>query len=77
MSQASMRDVRPRAQTALGSSPVMELRELRVDQENSTLLISGSVSSFYHKQLAQEMVRTVCLQCKEVEIELVNSIHVR
>ena len=74
MSQASVRDVRPRAQNALANSPIFELRDLRVDQEDTTLLLSGSVSSFYHKQLAQEVVRAVC---EDPEIEVVNSVRVR
>jgi len=77
MSQVSIRDVRPRAQIALASSPIFELRDLRVDQEEATLLISGCVSSFYHKQLAQEVVRAVCKECNELDIEVVNSIRVR
>lgn len=75
MAHLSARDVQPRAQIALANSPILELRDLRVDRENTTLLISGTVSSFYHKQLAQEVVRAVCRECKD--IELVNSIRVR
>jgi hypothetical protein len=74
MGEASTRDVQPRAQTALAASPIHELRNLRVEQVNGALLIRGVVSSFYHKQLAQEVVRAVC---QEIEIELVNSVRVR
>jgi hypothetical protein len=56
----STNDVQPRAQTALAGSPILELRDLQVVQCDGALLISGSVSSFYHKQLAQEVVRSVC-----------------
>lgn len=77
MSEVSVQDVRPKAQTALASSPIFELRDLRVDERNRTLLISGSVSSFYHKQLAQEVVRAVCRECTDFDIQLVNSIRVR
>jgi len=66
------KDVQPVAQKALAGSPVYALRELRVDHEGETLLIRGSVSSFYHKQLAQEVVRHAA-----EGIEVVNSIHVR
>jgi osmotically-inducible protein OsmY len=72
MSEVSSRDVRPRAQTALANSPIHELRQLQVEQQNGALLIRGVVSSFYHKQLAQEVVREVCR-----EIELINSVQVR
>ena len=72
MGEASARDVRPEAQKALADSPIHELRNLRIEQVNGTLLIEGVVSSFYHKQLAQEVVRAVCR-----EIELVNSVRVR
>ena len=64
-------DVQPRAQTALADSPIYELRDLQVEQRDGILMISGSVSSFYHKQLAQEVVRSVC-----EGIEVHNSIHV-
>jgi hypothetical protein len=63
-----------RAQTALGNSPVCELRDLRVENRDGALVISGAVSSFYHKQLAQEVVRAVCKDC---EVELINLIRVR
>jgi len=66
--------LQPRAQTALGNSPVCELRDLRVDKREGALVISGAVSSFYHKQLAQEVVRAVCKDC---QVELVNLIRVR
>ena len=71
MVEAFAKEVQPRAQKALAASPIYALRELRVDQTGDTLLISGLVSSFYHKQLAQEVVRAVA-----EGIEVVNSIHV-
>jgi hypothetical protein len=52
--------VRSRAETALANSPFYELRALRVAQRSDGLVLLGSVSSFYHKQLAQEAVRSVC-----------------
>lgn len=60
MPSISLKDVQPRAQMALSSSPIYELRDLQVEQREGTLLISGAVSSYYHKQLAQEVVRSVC-----------------
>ena len=66
------KDVQSRAQTALAASPVYALRDLQVEQQGECLLIRGQVSSFYHKQLAQEVVR----QAAE-GIEVVNSIQVR
>ena len=68
----SINDVRPRAQTALAGSPIYELRDLQVEQHEGALLISGVVTSFYHKQLAQEVVRSVCQG-----FEVNNSINVR
>lgn len=64
-------DVQPRAQAALANSPFYELRELQVECRDDALLISGCVTSFYHKQLAQEVVRSVC-----ADREVVNSISV-
>jgi hypothetical protein len=45
------------ARAALAASPVFALRELDVDMAGERLIISGSVNCFYHKQLAQEVVR--------------------
>jgi hypothetical protein len=64
-------DIQRRAQRALTSSPIYALRELRVEQTGEVLVLSGLVSSYYHKQLAQEVVRAVA-----EGIEVVNSIHV-
>lgn len=62
-------EVQPRAQVALSNSPFYELRKLQVEQRRDELLISGCVSSFYHKQLAQEVVRSV-----SADIKVINSI---
>jgi hypothetical protein len=71
MAVLSTNDVQPRAQAALAASPFFELRELQVQPQDGALLISGTVSSFYHKQLAQEVVRSVC-----TDIEVINTIRV-
>jgi hypothetical protein len=55
-------DVRRRAQAALAESPIYDLRGLRVEPFEEGLLISGRVTSFYHKQLAQEVVRGIAPQ---------------
>ncbi len=73
MGRVSLEDIRPRAQMALEKSPVHELRLLHVEACAQGLMISGSVSSFYHKQLAQEAVRAIC---EGIDIDLVNSIRV-
>jgi hypothetical protein len=52
--------MQPRATAALAESPFDELRHLEVEQHDDALYISGTVSSFYHKQLAQEVIRSVC-----------------
>jgi len=72
MSVTAVQEVETRAKHALRNSPFYELRGLDVEPAEGRLLISGSVSSFYYKQLAQEVVRAVCR-----EVEVVNSIHVR
>jgi osmotically-inducible protein OsmY len=72
MSELTASGVWPRAKSALAFSSVHALRELKVEQVNGALLISGSVSSFYHKQLAQEAVRVVA-----GSVEVVNSVYVQ
>jgi len=49
-----------RARSALANCPIHEIRELRVLDRNGMLVMEGRVSSFYHKQLAQEVVLSVC-----------------
>ena len=71
MTETLIDEVQPRAQAALTNSPFYELRELQVNQCDGALQITGCVSSFYHKQLAQEVVRSVCNG-----IEVTNVIHV-
>lgn len=73
MVEVAAREVQPRAQRALQNSPISELRDLRVEQERGTIFLSGSVSSFYHKQLAQELLRALC---HDNRVELINAIHV-
>jgi len=70
--QQSFEQLQPRAQSALADSPIQALRELQVEQDGPVLRLHGCVSSFYHKQLAQEAVRSVAQ-----DVELVNSICVR
>lgn len=74
MVSISARELQPRVQTALRNSPIHELRGLRVEPSDEGLLISGEVSSFYHKQLAQEAVRSLC---EDTQVDLVNLIRVR
>lgn len=52
-------DVGQRARAALAASPIYVLRELHVEQSDGQLILTGRVDSYYHKQLAQEVVRAV------------------
>jgi len=74
MSGVSVNDVQSAARTALVNSPICELRDLIIQQSDKVLVISGVVSTFYHKQLAQEAVRAAC---EEFDVEVTNSIRVR
>lgn len=56
---------------AFEKSPIHGLRDLEVEQNGTSILISGKVSSFYQKQLAQEVVRNI-----SPTIQVVNSIQV-
>lgn len=59
------------AETALQQSAVYDLRGLNVKHRNGRLVISGTVSRFYHKQLAQELVRGI-----SGEIDVINVVRV-
>lgn len=69
---SAAREAQSRAQSALCDSSILDLRDLRVEVTEESLILTGSVSSFYHKQVAQETVRAVV-----DELALVNTIHVR
>ena len=72
MGDYSVSSLRLRAQQALANSAIQDLRRVHVEQRNGNLVIWGSVSQFYHKQMAQETVRDLC-----GGVPLVNSICVR
>jgi hypothetical protein len=62
------------AQNALASSPLYDLRELRVEADgDDCLAVRGMVSSFYHKQLAQEALMRVA---KERDYRVKNYVEV-
>ncbi len=60
-----------RARAALSGSNIYVLRRLTIDRDGGSLIMRGRVDSYYHKQLAQELVKTA------VEgIEVVNALQV-
>jgi len=60
-----------RAKFALGRSQIFVLRKLHVEQDGEAIVLRGRVDSFYHKQLAQELVRMA------IEgVEVINAISV-
>jgi osmotically-inducible protein OsmY len=54
MATASLSDCRP--DEALRQSPIPALRQIRVDASEQQVVLTGSVSSYYLKQMAQETV---------------------
>ena len=52
-------DTEERARIALQASPVHAIRALEVTREGDQLVVTGRVSTFYYKQLAQEAVLSV------------------
>ncbi len=71
MSDTATREVETRAQSALLASPIYALHKLHVECEDGRMLLSGRVTTFYQKQLAQEAVRPFV-----EEFDLVNTIDV-
>ena len=59
MADVLAKDVQSEAQSALSSSPIFDLRDVHVETTESGLLLQGQVSTFYHKQLAQEAIRLI------------------
>ena len=48
---------RPSPEAALSASPMPELRRLSVQTNDQEVILTGRVSSYYLKQMAQESVR--------------------
>jgi hypothetical protein len=71
MATTEQQETAAAATAVLAQSSVAELRRLRVDETANRLQLSGRVSSFYHKQLAQELVRSVA-----GEMQMVNRVDV-
>jgi osmotically-inducible protein OsmY len=68
MAKPSTSEVLRRAQEALASSDIYVLREILVEPVGRSLVLSGCVDSFYHKQLAQEVVRAVVGRCDVINV---------
>jgi hypothetical protein len=66
------KDVLAKAQRALSESSVYAVRDLKIRSDGNALVLTGELSSFYHMQVAQEIVR------QHAEgMEVVNSVRVR
>jgi hypothetical protein len=71
MAHSLLTDVASRAKAVLQRSRIFDLRALEVEQDEECVVLRGSVDSFYHKQLAQELLKT------SIEgVEVINEIHV-
>ena len=73
MSQTLLANSEQKAQQAFATSPIYALRTLHIEQVGEALHVRGRVTSFYTKQLAQELLRSVAegLQVvNHVEVEL-------
>ena len=71
MAQILLKNFAARAKAVLGRSRIFDLRALEVGQVDGCVVLRGSVDSFYHKQLAQELVKMA------IEgVEVINEIHV-
>ena len=72
MLKPALVDVKSRAEAALGESPIHTLRGVIVEQSGETLTLSGRVDTFYHKQLAQELIRAIADDCECAVINCVD-----
>ena len=65
-------EIERKAQEALAGSAFYELRDLVVQREGNSLAIYGRTISFYHKQQAQELVRSVAGDLPVVNLIIVD-----
>ncbi|HZL87369.1 MAG TPA: BON domain-containing protein [Pirellulaceae bacterium] len=71
MAETLLADAVEQARSALAQSRIYVLRQLQVFPEGDAIVLQGDVDSFYHKQLAQELVRMAV-----VRTEVINDISV-
>jgi len=57
--ESTLQDAAQAATLVLATSSVRDLRQIRVDRSDNSIELTGTVRSFYHKQLAQESIRPV------------------
>ena len=57
MAETLLTGVLEQARRALARSRIYVLRRLDVSAEGDAIVLQGRVDSYYHKQLAQELVR--------------------
>ena len=57
MAETLLTDIVEQARAALSRSRIYVLRQLLVQADGEAILLQGDVDSYYHKQLAQELVR--------------------
>ena len=71
MAQILLSDTAFQAKAVLSRSRIFDLRRLIVEQDGDCVVLRGRVDSFYHKQLAQELLKT-----KIEGVEVLNEIRV-
>ena len=57
MAEMLFTDIVKQARACLASSRIYVLRQLQVAPDGDAIVLRGNVDSYYHKQLAQELVR--------------------
>jgi hypothetical protein len=70
-SPLEQRTLASRAKATLLGSKIYTLRKLHVEDAEGAIILRGRVESFYHKQLAQELIRTAI-----DGVEVINAIQV-
>lgn len=64
MKNLAIHEAHNQALKALQASPIKVLRDVQIARDGETLVLSGRVGSFYMKQMAQELVRSVVTDCE-------------
>jgi osmotically-inducible protein OsmY len=57
LGEPQLRETATQARQALARSRIFDLRNLQVHDDDECVVLRGNVGSYYHKQLAQELVR--------------------
>lgn len=67
-------ELKDRVRRTLARNPYFNGRDLRIEVQQSDVILRGAVKSYYHKQVAQESLRAIDgLGCIRNELDVISA----